>query len=80
MVVALNVARPVGGQTFYVDEEDISRFRADPDAFAGELRGLTKERYRGWVALDGVALCGGMTKTGKPCRNFVSKIQRKADE
>jgi hypothetical protein len=40
----------------------------DSDAFAGELCGLTKEHYREWVALDGVALCGGMTKTGKPCR------------
>jgi hypothetical protein len=68
-IVVANVARPGGGEDHYLREEDISRFRDDPDAFAAELYGLTKAQYREWVALDGAALCGGTSKSGKPCRN-----------
>ncbi|RXH41079.1 hypothetical protein [Bradyrhizobium zhanjiangense] len=37
---------------------DAERYRRDPDAFAAEHFGLTKEQYREWVVVEGYPLCG----------------------
>jgi hypothetical protein len=76
----VRVDRPAGGKCVDLPTtEEIVRFRADPDAFAGEHFGLTKDQYREWVAFDGTALCGERTKSGDLCGNAVSIEQMAAD-
>jgi hypothetical protein len=66
------LARPRGGETIHLRAAEVECYNRDPDGFAAEYFGLTKDEYREWVVQGGHALCGAYTKAGKPCRNFVS--------
>jgi hypothetical protein len=65
------VARPGGGKTLGIDDDDVERYRRDPDQFAADEFGLTKAEYRLWVALDGMAFCSERTKAARLCRNCI---------
>jgi hypothetical protein len=75
------VARPGGRKCLDLPTiEDVVRFKADPDAFAGAHFGLTKDQYREWIAHDGAALCSKCANSGYLCGNAVSEEQMDADD
>jgi hypothetical protein len=74
------VACPGGWNRIEIDFDDVPGFNNDPDAYAAAHFNLTRDEYREWVALDGTPWCGCMTKTGRPCKNFVGRIQHRAAE
>jgi hypothetical protein len=76
------IATPGGVRTIHLDpaDERTARYRADPDQFAADEVGLSKDEYREWVALDGMALCGERTKSGALCKNLISRIQLSAKD
>lgn len=73
-----NVRVPGGANNISLDEEDLQRYRADPDGLAAEKFGLSKIEYIEWVELDGTPLCSHRTKAGDLCRNATSRIQQSA--
>lgn len=73
------IDRPGGGETLYLDQNELVEFDRDPEAFAARYYGFADvDPYREWVTLDGTALCGEQTKSGKLCRNSISHIQLRA--
>jgi hypothetical protein len=56
-----------GGEEVYITEAQIAEWQADPDLFAARHFGLTVDEYREWIELNGKALCGKLTKSGRPC-------------
>jgi hypothetical protein len=68
----VSIAVPGGWQTVNPNDNGTVRYVRDPDQFAADQVGLSKERYREWVALDGAALCGERMKSGTLCRNLIS--------
>ncbi|MDA9448286.1 hypothetical protein [Bradyrhizobium sp. CCBAU 21360] len=67
------LAHPCGGETIRLRAHEVEPYNCDPDGFAAEHFGLTKQEYRDWVIQEGHALCGAHTKAGKLCRNFVTQ-------
>ena len=62
------------GETVYLEEEDVARYKADPDLFAAQHYGFaTVDEYREWVAADNAALCSERTKSGKLCGKSIGK-------
>jgi hypothetical protein len=74
------VAVPGGSRSLHIDESQIPEYNANPDAFVAKHFGMTVQEYREWVQLDGMPLCGTITKKGSFCRNPVGRIQMKAKE
>jgi hypothetical protein len=56
-----------GNKGKLVSADELERFNRDPDGFAASEFGMTVVDYREWIALGGMALCGGMTRAGMPC-------------
>lgn len=60
---------------------EIVSYQRDPDGFAAEHFKLTIAQYREWIDLEGTALCGSLTKAGKPCnRSLGHGMQLAAQE
>lgn len=69
VLLSVYIRKPDGGsEEVYVDDEQAARWQADPDACAARYFGMTVEEYREWIAVDGYASCGALTKDGRPCR------------
>lgn len=68
-----NVRVPGGANNISLDEDEVQRYRTDPDGFVGETFGLSKLEYIEWVELDGTPLCSHRTKGGDLCRNATSR-------
>jgi hypothetical protein len=56
-----------GGTSKFVTADELERFNRDPDSYAASELGMTVDEYREWIALGGMALCGGTTKAGRYC-------------
>jgi len=48
-----NVRVPGGANNISLDENEVQRYRTDPDGFVAETFGLSKLEYIEWVELDG---------------------------
>ena len=59
---------PNGGESLYLDDTQAQEFNTDPDAYVARHYGMVKDDYLEWCRLDGMALCGGVTKRGRQCR------------
>lgn len=69
----IRLAHPCGGETIGLRAVEVERYNRDPDGFAAEHFGLTKQEYRDWLLQEGHGLCAAHTKAGKLCRNFVTR-------
>lgn len=67
------LVHPCGGETVRLHVHHMHLFLQDPDGFAAQHFGLTKEEYRDWIFHEGHALCAAQTKAGKLFRNFVTQ-------
>jgi hypothetical protein len=65
------VRRPAGAMTLFLSADELAEYNTDPDLFAAKEFNLGKSEYIEWVRLDGTALCGERTKSGRQCRNSV---------
>ena len=74
-VYEICVRAPAGARTFPVDAAEASRYNADPDGWAAEEFGLSREEYLEWVRLDGQPLCAGRNRFGRACRCSVGRVQ-----
>lgn len=63
---------PGGCQTVLLSVGQALAYMARPEVFSAEYFGLTVGDYETWVALDGQAICGALSKSGTPCRNPMS--------
>jgi hypothetical protein len=51
---------------------DAARYIANPEQFAAGCFGCdTLDEYREWIKTEGIPRCGGVTKLGQPCGQFV---------
>jgi hypothetical protein len=76
-----NIRVPGGGTTIHISAEKVPQFIADPQQFAADEHGVSKEAYLRWVETDGTPQCGAQTKKGARCQNFVSGgIQRSLED
>src|SRR4051812_26093523 len=56
------------GENYWLDEDEVARYNADPDGFAAKHFGFDDvDDYREWVVCNGAPLCSERTKSGKPC-------------
>jgi hypothetical protein len=50
----------------------MQRYNENPDRYMAQAMGFeTAESYFEYLDSNGAALCGGLTKTGKPCKAVV---------
>jgi hypothetical protein len=72
---------PWGSEPVTIAEQQVSEYQRDPDGFAAAYFALSRDEYQRWIERNGVALCGGTTKSGKPCSNpLTGGYQLKANE
>jgi hypothetical protein len=81
ITLSASLDAPGGCQTVLLSVDQALVYMARPDVFSASYFGLLVREYETWVALDGQAMCGGLTKSGAPCRNPISgPIQLTAGE
>jgi hypothetical protein len=61
---------------FISDDEEAAAYDADPDLWAADYFGQTREQYREWIFTDGTPLCGATTKAGEPCPVPLGHVQQ----
>lgn len=69
------------GRKVELGASQVAAFLQDSTAFSAAYFGLTLEQHQEWIKLNGHAVCGATTKSGKRCGNYVSgRGQLPADE
>jgi hypothetical protein len=69
-----------GWKTICLTESERDAYLKDREGYVASHFGLSVPEYHEWIRLNGLCLCGGDTKTGRPCPNRVSIRQRSATE
>jgi hypothetical protein len=66
------IKTPYGKKNLVLTVDDVIALTKDKNAFSARHFGGTAKDYLTWIKFGGSPRCGGRTKAGNPCRNFVS--------
>lgn len=63
-------------RVYFESAEEAAEYDRDPDAWAAQYFGITKNEYSEWVECHGLPRCAHIKRNGGRCQAVVGKCQR----